>query len=69
MSLVIYLKEYVFDDTTGEKSFLNLHIHIYKQGMQLKYERYTMYIVPPQKSLYQSHFWGFRPSQADTFFY
>jgi len=25
----------------GKKSFLNLHIHIYKQGMQLQYERYT----------------------------
>jgi len=31
----------VMSHTQGKKSFLNLHIHIYKQGMQLQYERYT----------------------------
>jgi len=25
----------------GKRSFLNLHIHIYKQGIQLQYERHT----------------------------
>jgi len=31
----------------GKRSFLNLHIHIYKQGIQLQYERHT---VPPKQS-------------------
>ena len=33
-SILLYIAQ-------GKKSFLNLHIYIYKQGMQLQYECYT----------------------------
>ena len=35
------LKLYILSDPQGKRSFLNLHIHIYKQGIQLQYERHT----------------------------
>jgi len=58
--------------TTGKKIVLEpTYTYIYKQGIQLQYER--IHSAPTKKSLSKSFFGlqpsGFRLSQAETFFY